>query len=291
MLPERMKDKQPLKDKKTISQPQNATSPDKQVGMSGVKKPSRPVSFESLTKPTAEFTRTLAAEIVKNLVSIGRFSKAADKEVVITNATESLGHRPVFIDTSVLIDGRILPVVNSGFYCGTLLVPKFVLTELQHIADSSDPVRRTKGRRGLEVVEKLQKQKVNTDVKLIIVSDDPQSTIEVDHKLVELAKHHDAALMTVDFNLAKLARVQHVRVFNLGDLSQALKVLAVPGEEFVVKITHEGKERQQGVGYLTDGTMVVVDDAKTLVNSDVPVIITKIHQTPAGQLLFARIHA
>lgn len=249
----------------------------------------KPMQFPDFTKPTTDFTKTLAAEIVKNLVAIGRFTRPTFKEVPLPQDLASLGERPTFVDTSVLIDGRILPLVNSGFFAGSLIVPKFVLTELQHIADSSDPVRRTKGRRGLDIVEKLQKQKVNPDVSIVITSVDPKETGEVDHKLIDLSKSYHASLMTVDFNLAKLARVQGVRVLNLGDLSQALKLMSVPGEELVVKITHEGKERQQGVGYLPDGTMVVVDDAKTLVGSEITAILTKVHQTPAGQLLFARL--
>lgn len=248
-----------------------------------------PMQFSGFTKPTTDFTKSLAAEIVKNLVAIGRFTRPPVKEVPLPEDLETLGERPTFVDTSVLIDGRILPLVNSGFYAGSLIVPKFVLVELQHIADSADPVRRTKGRRGLEIVEKLQKQKTNPDTTIVVTSVDPLDIQEVDHKLVSLAKSYHASLMTVDFNLAKLARVQGVRILNLGDLSQALKLMSVPGEEVLVKITHEGKERAQGVGYLSDGTMIVVDDARNLVGVEIQAVITKIHQTPAGQLLFARL--
>lgn len=177
-----------------------------------------------------------------------------------------------------------------------LLIPQFVLAEVQHIADSSDSLRRAKGRRGLDIVSKLKWQRANPLVKYKIIEDDPLDVKEVDHKLVALAKKWRSLpdgkhirLMTVDFNLAHLARAQSVAVLNVFDMAQALKLTLVPGEEFVIKISHEGKEREQGVGYLTDGTMVVVDDARDKVGSDLTVVVTKIHQTPAGQLFFARL--
>jgi len=238
------------------------------------------------------------------LTSFGRFTTerfgkrgAADP---IPNKPEELvpdlGNDPILIDTSVLIDGRILPIVNSGFLTGTLLVPQFVLGEVQHIADSSDSLRRAKGRRGLDVVGKLRWQKVNPLLKIKIISDDPVDVKEVDHKLIALAKKwhtlpeaRNIRLMTVDFNLAHLARVQGVFVLNVFDMAQALKLTLVPGEEMTIKISHAGKERAQGVGYLIDGTMVVVDDAMNKVGMDVVGVVTKVHQTPAGQLFFARL--
>lgn len=193
------------------------------------------------------------------------------------------------LDTSVLIDGRILPVINSGFIVGTLIIPHVVLGEVQHIADSSDSVRRAKGRRGLEVVGKLKSQKANPALNVKVVGDDAPEASEVDHKLAALARSWGAKLVTVDFNLAQYARAQGVKVLNINDLAQALKMAIVPGEELTIKITHEGRDREQGVGYLTDGTMIVVDRARTLVGQEVTVVITKIHQTPAGQLFFARL--
>ena len=245
-------------------------------------------------KPPAEFTRALAAEIVKNLTNIGRFTtrpfirrpaKSAVKE-------EALGEYPILVDTSVLIDGRILAIANSGFLSGTFIIPQFILGELQHIADSEDALRRAKGRRGLDVVNKLKTQKVNPLLHMKIVSADPMEIKEVDAKLVHLAKRWSSQktrLLTVDFNLAHVARAQGVKILNVNDIAQALKVSLMPGEEFTVKITHEGKERAQGVGYLPDGTMVVVDSARVRVGQDVLVIVIKVHQTPAGQLFFARI--
>lgn len=248
-------------------------------------------AFEILAKPTTAFTQALAREIVKNLTTIGQittgpFRRSFEKRKKIQ---ASLGDHPAFVDTSVLIDGRILPIVNSGFIGGTLVIPEFVLRELQHIADDPDMLRRAKGRRGLDVVGKLKSQKVNRLVNVKIISEDETDIKEVDHKLVSLAKRHQARFLTVDFNLAQVARAQGIKVLNVNDLAQAIKIALVPGENLTIKITHEGKERQQGVGYLTDGTMVIVDNARDKVGMDVDVIVTKVHQTPAGQLFFARL--
>jgi uncharacterized protein YacL len=243
-----------------------------------------PSPSEQLVKPA--FTKALAAEIVKKLTSIGQFTARP------FHREEKLGQYPVLVDTSVLIDGRILPIVNSGFLSGMLIIPQFILGELQHIADSEDSLRRAKGRRGLDVVNKLKAQKVNAMVQVKMVDSDITDVKEVDHKLVGLARaweNQNPRLLTVDYNLAQMARAQNVKVLNINDIAQALKVSLMPGEECTVKITHAGKEREQGVGYLPDGTMVVVDEAKDKVGTDVLVIVTKIHQTPAGQLFFARI--
>ncbi|MBI4064921.1 TRAM domain-containing protein [Candidatus Gottesmanbacteria bacterium] len=254
--------------------------------------------LEAFTKPTAVFTQALAREIVRNLTTLGQitsrpFRRRENNEKV---QAPNLGEYPMLVDTSVLIDGRLLPIVNSGFLVGTLLVPQFVLGEIQHIADSSDSLRRAKGRRGLDVVNKLKGQKVNGYLKVKIISDDAIEVKEVDHKLVALAKRwshlpsvRQVRLITIDFNLAHLARAQGIKVLSVNDLAQAIKMSIVAGEELTVKITHEGKEREQGVGYLTDGTMIVVDNARSRVGQDVLVVITKIHQTPAGQLFFARL--
>ncbi len=250
------------------------------------------IPSEQLVKPA--FTRALAAEIVKNLASIGRFTTQPfrHKEEREAEKEEQLGEHPILVDTSVLIDGRILPIVNSGFLTGTLVIPRFVLEELQHIADSDDSLRRAKGRRGLDIVNKLKGQRVNQLLTVKLVSADAQGVAEVDHKLVALARrwgNQKPRLLTVDFNLAHVARAQGVKILNVNDIAQALKVSLMPGEEFTVRVTHEGKERAQGVGYLPDGTMVVVDDARGRVGQDILVIVTKVHQTPAGQLFFARI--
>jgi uncharacterized protein YacL len=251
-------------------------------------------------KPTGDFTKSLAREIVKNLVAIGQFTtrpfnREKDQKEQPEKQPE-LGEYPMLVDTSVLIDGRILPIVNSGFLSGTLIIPQFVLGEVQHIADSSDSLRRAKGRRGLDMVGKLRWQRANPLIKVKILDDDLPEVKEVDHKLIALAKKwrnlpsgKTIRVLTVDFNLAHLARAQGVAVLNIHDMAQALKLSLVPGEELTLKIAHEGKEHAQGVGYLTDGTMIVVDEAKDKVGIDVVAVITKIHQTAAGQLFFARL--
>lgn len=274
-----MKEKKPGTDPQTSQPTTTIRTEDKRTAL------------DALTRPTTAFTQTLAREIVKNLISFGEFTKLPFKKRPQENKKkpQSLGENPILVDTSVLIDGRILPIVNSGFLAGTLVVSKFVLEEIQHIADSSDSLRRAKGRRGLDVVGKLKWQKANPMVKYTVVGDEVPDVKEVDHKLVAVAKRAKARLLTVDFNLASVARAQGVKILNVNDLAQALKVAVVPGEELTVKITHEGKERQQGVGYLTDGTMIVVDEARDRVGQDVTVTITKVHQTAAGQLFFARL--
>jgi len=243
--------------------------------------------------PSSAFTKELAQEIVRNLTAFGKLTvrpfQKRDRSQPKKKSVAPVGEYPVLVDTSVLIDGRILPIVNSGFFVATLIIPQFVLAEIQHIADSADMIRRSKGRRGMDVVNALKNQRVNPGVKVKIVADDPQEIKEVDHKLAYLAKVWKARLLTVDFNLAQLSRAQGVKVLNVNDLAQALKVALISGEEITVKITHSGKERSQGVGYLPDGTMVVVEDTKERVGQDVAAVITKVHQTPAGQLFFARL--
>ena len=249
---------------------------------------------ETVLRPAAaaEFAAMVAREIVKTLSFSNLRLKPFAKDVPIVQIKDipaPEGENLILVDTSVLIDGRILPIVNSGFTAGTLLVPEFVLGEIQHIADSSDSLRRAKGRRGLEVVNKLTTQKVNELVVTKIIKDDVPEVKEVDHKLAALAKQWRTKLLTVDFNLAQLARAESIKVLNINDLANAIKLALIPGEELSIKITHEGKERTQGVGYLTDGTMVVVEDAKDKVGLEIVVVLSKVHQTAAGQLFFARL--
>lgn len=269
----------PVSEKQTVK----GKKPDEKAG-----KVSRVPTIASVTKPTAAFTQALAREIVKNLAALGEMTSRPFHRTAVSETKETIGDHPTFVDTSVLIDGRIFPIVNSGFLAGTLVIPQFVLVEVQHIADDRDPLRRAKGRRALEVIGKLKAQKANPWLKLKISSEDPAEIREVDSKLVALAKRFDAALLTVDFNLAHVARAQGVRVMNVNDLAQAMKVALMAGEELSIKITHEGRERDQGVGYLPDGTMVVVENARERVGQEIRIIVTKIHQTPAGQLFFAR---
>ena len=255
-------------------------------------KPTEKSGVKPVVAATPAFTKALAREIVKNLAAFGRLTAKPfqrDPRPPPSKTEEKpVGEFPILVDTSVLIDGRNRPIVNSGFFSGTLVILQFVLGELQHIADSDDSLRRAKGRRGLDVVNTLRRQRANPRVKTIISSSDSQEK-EVDQKLVRLGKLWSIPILTVDFNLAQVARASGVRVMNINDLAQALKLALIPGEELTVKITHPGKERMQGVGYLSDGTMVVVEDTKERVGQEVVAIITKVHQSPAGQLFFARI--
>lgn len=248
-----------------------------------------------LAKSSANFTQALAHEIVRNLTSLGQLTVKPFRRSAFSlknsknTKTTDMVDLPIIVDTSVLIDSRIVQIVNSGFMTGTLIIPQIVLNEVQHIADSADILRRSKGRRGLDVVSKLKGQKANDRVKVKIIIDDPGEDKEVDHKLIILAQKHKAKLLTVDFNLAQLARAQGIKVLNVNDLAQAIKIALIPGEELTLRISHPGKEREQGVGYLDDGTMVVVDDTRDKVGVEVVAVITKVHQTPAGQLFFARL--
>jgi len=197
------------------------------------------------------------------------------------------GHgRGVLLDTSVIIDGRVSDISKTGFISGPIMVPGFVLNELQHVADSSDPMRRSRGRRGLEILNKLQKES-NVPVKVTNV--DVDGTIQVDDKLVILAKQLRCPVITNDYNLNRVAELQGVTVLNINELANAVKVVCLPGEKMQVRIIQDGKEEGQGVGYLEDGTMVVVDDGRRRMNDKVTVVVTKVLQTSAGRMLFAQL--
>ena len=195
-----------------------------------------------------------------------------------------LDGQPVIVDTSVLIDGRIVDVAAAGFVPGRLLIPGFVLEELQRVADSADPFRRQKGRRGLGVVDALQKAQ---DVVCELVDLDFPGPPDVDARLVKLARARNAALMTQDYNLNRLAQIEGVRVLNLNDLANAVKPIVGAGESMAITIIKEGKEPHQGVGYFEDGTMVVVENGRSHVDETVTVTVTTVLQTTAGRMIFA----
>jgi uncharacterized protein YacL len=190
------------------------------------------------------------------------------------------------LDTSVLIDGRIAEICEAHFLDGPLLVPQFVLHELQMIADSADSLRRQRGRRGLEVLQRIQKI---SSLEVRILEDSPSATGEVDRKLVELALRLNAKIVTNDFNLNKVATVQGINILNVNLLANAVRPAVLPGEPMRVFVLREGKEATQGVAYLEDGTMVVVDGARRLINKTVDIIVTSVHQTPAGKMIFGRL--
>lgn len=190
------------------------------------------------------------------------------------------------IDTSVIIDGRIADICDTGFIEGDLIVPRFILGELQHIADSSDTMKRLRGRRGLDILNRMQK---NTNINIKIVDQDFPPIKEVDSKLVALAKKINGAIITNDFNLNKVAELQGVRILNVNELANVLKPVVLPGEVMKVKVIKEGKEPGQGVAYLDDGTMVIVDNASKFFGQNVEVLVTSMLQTTAGRMIFSEL--
>ncbi len=188
------------------------------------------------------------------------------------------------IDTSVIVDGRVLDIVETGFLEGPFVLPRFVLRELQLIADSADPMKRTRGRRGLEVLSKLQESIV-----LEIVDQDYSDLSGVDAKLVRMARERGAKLITNDYNLNRVAQVEGVDVLNVNELAGAVKPVVLPGEELHVAIVRDGKEAHQGVGYLDDGTMIVVENGRRLIGEEADVTVTSVLQTVAGRMIFAKI--
>ena len=192
------------------------------------------------------------------------------------------------IDTSSLIDGRILDVSKTGFIDGTFVIPSFVLHELQHIADSQDPLKRVKGRRGLDILKELREDK-NINIKFTDV--DYPNIKEVDAKLIAFAKENNGKIITTDFNLNKVAQVRNIRVLNINDLVKALRPILLPGENMTVLIAKEGREKNQGIAYMDDGTMVVVEDAMKLVGSELDVVVTSVLQTSSGRMIFTKINS
>ncbi|GGA04426.1 putative PIN and TRAM-domain containing protein YacL [Paenibacillus marchantiophytorum] len=202
---------------------------------------------------------------------------------------EKQTHRPYeehkILDTSVIIDGRIADICKTGFIEGTLVIPEFVLEELQHIADSSDLLKRNRGRRGLDILNKIQKE---LEVKVLIYEGDFEEISEVDSKLVRLAKVLQGKVITNDFNLNKVCELQGVSVLNINDLANAVKPVVLPGEEIIVQVIKDGKEHGQGVAYLDDGTMIVVEGGREFIGMTLEVMVTSVLQTSAGRMIFAK---
>jgi uncharacterized protein YacL len=240
----------------------------------------------------------LGVSLILGLGMVG-LTVAKRQDLVIAAETIGLFRRPdgdagspvaagephVVVDTSAIIDGRIAEIVESGFIYGTLVVPRFVLDELQHIADSSDTLRRNRGRRGLEILARLQKDD-RTPVE--IANEDFPELGEVDAKLVALARGRSRAILTNDFNLNRVAELQGVRVMNVNSLANAVKPALLPGEALRVRVIQEGKEPGQGVGFLDDGTMIVVEGGGRFVDRDVDVTVTRVLQTVAGRMIFGQ---
>ncbi|WP_078551144.1 PIN/TRAM domain-containing protein [Bacillus alkalicellulosilyticus] len=213
-----------------------------------------------------------------NLFPIGNKSSGKDKK-------KESGASLKILDTSVIIDGRIADICKTGFLEGTLVIPEFVLEELQHIADSSDVLKRNRGRRGLDILNKIQKE---LPIKVEIYEGDFEEISEVDSKLVKLAKLTSGMVVTNDFNLNKVCELQGVAVLNINDLANAVKPVVLPGEELNVQVIKDGKEHNQGVAYLDDGTMIVVEGGRDYIGKDIDVIVTSVLQTSAGRMIFAK---
>lgn len=201
-----------------------------------------------------------------------------------TRRLNNFTSRQLVLDTSVLIDGRIVEISETGFIGGTLVIPRFVLSELHRVADSPDPLRRNRGRRGLAKLNELQR---NNDLPVKIIEDDPEDFIEVDAKLVALAIQMDASLVTNDFNLNQVADAQGVDVLNINALANAVRSVFIPGETFAIRIIQEGRDQNQGVGYLDDGTMVVVETGQRYMDRNIEVEVTKLINRPTGRMIFA----
>lgn len=194
--------------------------------------------------------------------------------------------RQLLVDTSAIIDGRIADISHTGFIPGQFVIPRFILQELQHIADSSDPLRRRRGRRGLDMLHRLQKE---SEVPIQISEADFPDVEEVDAKLVKVARNWHCAIITTDFNLNRVAELEGIQVLNLNDLASSVKPVVLPGEDMELRIIQEGKEFGQGVGFLDDGTMVVVEGGRKYLNNKVDVVVTRVLQTAVGRMIFAQV--
>lgn len=224
----------------------------------------------------------------EDLFNISKLSRLStnlgkDKASKKDNATKSIP--PKVLDTSVIIDGRIADICRTGFVEGKLIIPKFVLNELQHIADSSDDLKRVRGRRGLDILNIIQKE---LDIEVEITEKDFDDIPEVDSKLLKLAQVMNGKVVTNDYNLNKVAQFQGVEVLNINELANAVKPVAIPGEEMIAQVVKEGKESNQGIAYLDDGTMIVVEGGKKHIGETINVLVTSVLQTSAGRMIFGK---
>ena len=218
-------------------------------------------------------------------VNLMKTNKKDKRRPIEGDDVDAIVPKAKILDTSVIIDGRIADICQTNFLEGTVIIPQFVLGELQHIADSSDTLKRNRGRRGLDVLNRIQKE---LPVKVEIYEGDFEEIPEVDSKLIKLAKVIDGIVVTNDFNLNKVCDLQGVNVLNINDLANAVKPVVLPGEELIVQVIKDGKEHNQGVAYLDDGTMIVVEEGRDYIGKTIEVIITSVLQTSAGRMIFAK---
>lgn len=216
---------------------------------------------------------------------LGVFRSMSSKGSLRGSRGQADPERRILVDTSAIIDGRIADIAKTGFLSGSLLIPRFVLNELQYVSDSADNLRRQRGRRGMEVLSELQKDEVLP----VTISDiDVEGVREVDDRLVVLARQMHCPILTNDFNLNRIAELQGVKVLNINELANAVKSILLPGESLEMKVIQEGKEYNQGVGYMEDGTMVVIENGQKYINKTISVTVTKVLQTTAGRMVFAK---
>ncbi len=228
------------------------------------------------------FVSVLAEEVAKTLAKMPRFRHSKKK----SNPKKKKIENPIFLDTSAIIDARVFDVVSLGVFTGTFVVLESILSELKHIADSQDMVKRVRGRKGLDLLEQLKKGKRN---KFMVLQDSEDlRDKEVDEKLIQASKSHKGRIITCDYNLEKKAMISGVLAINVNTLANHLKITAVPGEALHIGILHKGKEMTQGVGYLDDGTMLVVENASEDLGRTVDVVVSRVIQTTAGRILFAK---
>lgn len=245
---------------------------------------------ETIFEAWAKFAtlRYFAIAALGMIVSIRKFPELDSLDKDILASSKKRGQDLKVVDTSAIIDGRIVEICEVRFLTGPLIVPRFVMNELHHMADSPDALKRARGRRGLDMLARLQE---NPDARLKIHDRDIPDVVEVDHKIVRLAKELGAKVLTTDFNLNKVATVEGVSCLNVNDLTTVLKPVVLPGEAMSVFLMKEGKERDQGVGYLDDGTMVVMEEGKRHIGKRVEGIVSSILQTSAGRMIFAKFRA
>lgn len=230
----------------------------------------------------AKLVQIIAEEVAKNVIThIPRRRSTPRKK-----KTEKISN-PIFLDTSAIIDGRVFDVINLGVLLGTFVIPESILLELKHIADSQDMIKRERGRKGLSLLDKLKKAK-GAKVKHISEANSEGSPREVDDKLIAMAKNYKGRLVTCDYNLEKKASISGVIAININTLANHLKIKAVPGEALHISVLHQGKDPTQGVGYLDDGTMLVVENAVADIGREVDVIVSRVIQTSAGKILFSK---
>ncbi len=229
---------------------------------------------------------TLAEEIAKTVIARWPGLPKRVRKPAVKNKQKKI-ENGIFLDTSAIIDGRIFEVITLGVFTGIFIVPESILLELKHIADSQDMIKRERGRGGLESLEKIKKVK---HVRLMVLPEEPteKKKKEVDEQLIDLAKHHKGKVITCDYNLEKKASINGVIAININALAQALKISAVPGEALHIKVLHQGKDLTQGVGYLDDGTMIVIEQGSTDIGKMIDVVVSRVIQTASGRILFSK---